>query len=243
MNRYSHNCESQNSCRCCCIGPQGPTGKTGPAGPQGLAGAAGPAGPQGPAGAAGPAGSQGVAGPGGPQGVAGLAGPQGETGATGPTGPVFIPQGTFFTYETGPFGPEEIIPITDASTTNTPGAFGITADGRVSVVNAGVYLVDGRIQLAPGSSGVMGVQKNDESLTVLYHNSGTYYSNNVDVSGLFVVNTILTLDAGDTVSLLNFRGPGFTIELLGAISNLDDPEAFDVSSPAGAIRLVRLSDI
>lgn len=185
-------------------------------------------------------------GPQGPQGIpgeTGATGPQGPRGETGPTGPVFVPQGTFFTYETGPFGPGEIIPITDRSTTNTPGAFGITGDGRVSVVNAGVYLADGRIQLAPGFSGVMGLQKNDEGLTVSYHNAGTYSSNNVDASGLFVINTILTLDAGDTVSLLNFRGPRFTIELLGEISNLDDPEAFEVSSPAGAIRLVRLSDI
>ena len=201
-----------------CPGPQGATGPQGPVGPAGPAGAVGPVGPQGPE------------------------GPQGATGPQGPAGLVG-PQGTFFTYETGPFGPEAIIPITESSPTNTPGAFGITEDGRVSVVNAGVYLVDGRIQLAPGFSAVMGVQKNNESLTVLYHNAGSYYSNNVDVSGLLTIQTNLILDAGDTVSLLNFRGPQFTIELLGGISNPDAPEAFDVSTPTGALRLVRLSNI
>lgn len=187
----------------------------------------------------GPVGPQGPEGPEGPQGATGPQGPIGETGPAGLVGP----QGTFFTFETGPFGPGEIIPITDESSTNTSGAFGITGDGRVSVVNAGVYLVDGRIQLAPGFSAVMGLQKNDESVTTLYYTSGSYLNNTSDASGMFVINTILILDAGDTVSLLNFRGPQFTIELLGGISNPDATEAFDVSSPTGAIRLVRLSNI
>jgi hypothetical protein len=166
-----------------------------------------------------------------------------SAGPTGPTGPVFIPQGTFFTFETGPFGPGEIIPIIDESTTNTSGAFGITGDGRVSVVNAGVYLADGRIQLAPGSSGVMGLQKNDESLTTSHYTAGSFLTGIFDVSGLFVINTILILDAGDTVSLINFEGPQFTIELLGEIDNTQSPIGIPTSSPTGAIRLVHLSNI
>lgn len=177
------------------------------------------------------------------RGERGPRGPRGFQGATGPTGPIFVPQGTFFTYETGPFAPGAIIPITDASSTNTSSAFEITVDGRVRVLNAGVYLADGRIQLAPGSSGVMGLQKNNESVTTSYHNSGTFLNNASDSSGLFVVNIVLILNAGDTVSLINFQGPQFTIELLGMIDNEESPIGNPTSSPSGAIRLVRLSNI
>lgn len=185
----------------------------------------------------------GPTGPTGPTGATGSQGLQGDIGPAGPTGPVFVPQGTFFTFETGPFGPGEIIPITDESSTNTSGAFSITGDGRISVANAGVYLADGRIQLAPGFSGVMGLQKNDESVTTTYYTSGAYSSNISDVSGLFVINTTLILDAGDTVSLINFEGPQFTIELLGAVYNSGSPTSIVTETPTGTIRLVRLSDI
>lgn len=226
-------------------GVDGATGATGPTGADGVTGVTGPTGAAGATGATGPTGADGATGATGPTGVdgaTGVTGPTGAdgvTGATGPTGPVFIPQGTFVTFETGPFAPGEIIPITDASSTNTSGAFGITVDGRVSVGNAGVYLADGRIQLAPGSSGVFCLQKNDEGITTLYYSSGAFSNNVFDVGGLFVVSTVLVLTAGDTVSLVNVAAPQFTVELLEPINNTGTP----TGTPTGAIRLVRLSDI
>ncbi len=230
-------------------GIPGPTGAQGAAGPAGVQGEPGPAGAQGPAGVTGPTGAAGPTGPTGAAGIAGATGPTGAdgidgvTGPTGPTGPMFVPQGTFFTFEEGPYGPEAIIPMTDASSTNTPAAFTITGDGRVRVLNAGVYLVDGHLQLAPGSSGVMGLQKNDEGLNTAYDTSGSFSSNDSVASGLISVNTVLLLSAGDTVSWKNTTSPQFTVELLGMIYNPDNPSAIPTSSSAGAIRLVRLSDI
>jgi hypothetical protein len=251
---------------CCCFGPTGPTGVTGPqgiqgptgptgatgntgpagigvTGPTGVTGSTGPTGPTGLQGIEGLTGSTGPTGATGPTGLQGIEGLTGATGPTGPTGPIFIPLGTFSTFETGPFAPGEIIPITEGSTPNTPGAFEITGDGRVMVVNAGTYLVDGRVQLAPGFSGVIGLQKNDESVFTFDYTAGSYLTNVSDASsGLFTINTILILDAGDTVSLLNIEAPKYTIELLEAIYNSDDPTSIGIQAPTGAIRLVRLSE-
>lgn len=84
------------------VGPQGPTGATGPTGPQGDTGATGPAGPTGPKGDTGAQGPVGDTGPQGPQGATGATGPQGPQGDTGATGPQG-PKGD--TGDTGPQGP------------------------------------------------------------------------------------------------------------------------------------------
>ena len=126
--------------------------------------------------------------------------------------------------------------MTSESSTNTPGLFSLTPDGRVLVDSSGVYLADGRIQMAPGVSAVIGLQINDDGIDVTYYNAGSFSSGLFDVTGLLTINTTLTLTAGDTVSLVNVADPQFTLELLGTINNTGTP----AGSASGAIRLVLL---
>ncbi|MFR3728370.1 hypothetical protein [Lacrimispora sp.] len=118
--------------------------------------------------------------------------------------------------------------MTTASSTNTAGAFTITPGGQVSIETPGVYLVDGRVQIQ-GDSGAVSLQINNGGIEPEY--SGAFLTNITDISGLIVINAILDLNEGDTVSLIN-ASTTLTLTLLSAI--------IGAATPSATIRLVRL---
>lgn len=171
MNDINHNNHCCNhSCKCCCIGPQGPrgfpgpTGARGPRGATGDTGATGATGIQGPTGPAGATGAQGLIGPTGATGPQGLSptgptGPSGATGAQGPTGPAGA-TGAQGVGPTGPTGPVGATGAQGPAGPAGPSGFGpqgptgatgaIGATGPVGAVGA-----DGE-RGAPGATGPLG---------------------------------------------------------------------------------------
>ncbi|WP_394523486.1 hypothetical protein [Lacrimispora sp. JR3] len=109
----------------------------------------------------------------------------------------------------------------------------------MTVTLPGVYLADAHVQVAPGNSGVIGLQVNDDGVAAPYLNAGSVNSVVFDVSGVITINTVLTLDAGDTVSLVNVTAPQFTTELLNATN---DTGGVATLTPTGTIRLIRLNE-
>lgn len=152
------------------------------------------------------------------------------------TAPV-LPQGSFASLDAVTIAPGDIVPMTIESSTNTPGAFSLAVDGRINILNSGIYLADARLQLAPRSSGIIALQKNDEGAAVPYYNAGSFDAADSNASGIIVVNNILILNAGDTVSIVNVPDPQFTIELLGPLNNTGSP----VITPTAVVRLVYLA--
>lgn len=123
----------------------------------------------------------------------------------------FLPiHGVFFTFDVGPFVPSgvsttgTVIPtqISDPPLFNTSSAFNVNSDGSVTVNIAGVYIVDARVNLAPGSSGSFAVQVNGGGSAVPFLNA---FSNTSTVgstsSHLITQSNILNLAAGDIVSI------------------------------------------
>ncbi|WP_234449432.1 hypothetical protein [Staphylococcus aureus] len=164
----------------------------------------------------------------GPTGHTGVTGPTGATGPTGITSNVF---GTFGSFYTGTILPGQILPLTVASSNNTTGAFTINADGSLTIIQSGNYIADGRIQLAPGSSGVYGIQVNGNGINVSYYNAGSAETI-IGNSGVITISTVLTLNAGDKVSLVRAGTSTIANTFLGAIDA--------VTTPTGALKLIRI---
>ncbi|WP_257153050.1 collagen-like protein [Bacillus thuringiensis] len=157
----------------------------------------------------------GPTGPVGPTGPAGGGGPTGPTGATGPTGPTGVctcpppVQGTFFTFNTGPFTPGSVsagtvIPtqIPDPAPMNTPGAFTVNPDGSVTVNTPGIYSVTGTVNLAPGESGSFAIQVNGGGGAVPFINAFGNITSGSDTASEQITRTaLLNLAAGDVVSI------------------------------------------
>ena len=193
--------ESPFNRRCCnnnpiiIRGPQGPTGATG---------ARGPIGPQGPTGATGATGPIGPQGPAGATGATGPIGPQGPTGATGATGPIG-PQGPAGTNDAiyasiGTTSVENEARIPIALTTATDDTSMGVIDNAVNITETGVYLVS---YFANGE-----VTANDFDVS-LYLNDTPVTNETLTfsgTSGLGSKTILLSLSAGDVVSLNNTSG-------------------------------------
>ncbi len=206
-------------------GPSGPTGATGPSGPSGPTGATGPSGPSGPTGATGPSG------PSGPTGATGPSGPSGPTGATGPSGPTGPTgaagaglSGYGYVYELATVADATVVGGADVPFSNNGPLTNVTHTAGTTTITvsvAGVYRVSWYVNITAGVGSAFAVAVNG---TV---DASTNVSSLVatgEVSG----NSILTLAAGDVVTLRNNSatpatldlapgvGSGFTIENLGS---------------------------
>ena len=188
------------------VGPTGATGARGPIGPQGATGATGPQGPQGPIGergATGPVGPAGPIGATGPQGPTGATGPQGPTGATGPQGPAGTNDAIYANSGTIAVVDGSIIPI--ALTTATADTTMSVTDNAVNITETGVYLV---------SYFADGEVANDDFNVSLNVNDAPVANETLTfpaVSGLGSKTILLSLNAGDTVSLRNTSGETATL--------------------------------
>ncbi|WOA65852.1 hypothetical protein RVY75_12600 [Bacillus mycoides] len=226
-------------------GPTGSTGLTGPTGPTGSTGLTGPTGSTGSTGLTGPigpTGSTGLTGPTGSTGSTGLTGPIGPTGPTGSTGPIFSVHGVFFTFIVGPYQPSGIINagtviIMDKANPvplNTAGAFTINPNGDITVNIAGIYIVDARVNLAPGNSGVFGVQINGGGIAFPFLTSFSNITTAGDTaSHLITQSNILNLAAGDIVSIGLISGSPSPVLLTTAPSG-------GISTPSASLRFLKV---
>ncbi|WP_199874177.1 hypothetical protein [Paraclostridium bifermentans] len=127
------------------------------------------------------------------------------------TGPEFTPlvgnfynevfTGTVVTIASG-----DLYPLTTANISNTPGAFTLI-NNVVTVNEGGVYLVDTVIGVNPDSSGGMSIYINGGSINRAFC---VINRANVKISGVMTITTILSLNSGDTVSLVNATNSGST---------------------------------
>lgn len=189
-------------------GPQGPTGAMGPVGPTGRAGNDGAPGVTGNTGPTGPTGPAGPTGPLGPTGATGTPGATGETGATGPTGPA----GTIGTFAsvtssaTQTLADNADVVFEDSATLSN-----VTVDGThttLTVATGGKYLVNWGVSTA-GSSGTLAVTVNGTVLSHLKIGIGGGSAKIIGMEG------IVTLAAGDVVTLRNVSTTTFTISANG----------------------------
>ncbi len=109
----------------------------------------------------------------------------------------------------------------------------------MTVTLPGVYLADAHVQVAPGFSGVIGLQVNDDGVAAPYLNAGSISNGVFDTSGVITINSVLTLNAGDTVSLVNVTEPQINTQLLSAVN---DTGGVATLTPTGTIRLIRLNE-
>jgi len=226
LNHYSKNCRPNGAPGA--KGPAGPTGATGPtgvAGADGATGGVGPTGPQGatgigPTGPVGPnsfrgptgvTGSNGAGstGPTGPAGGIGATGPTGPTGATGPNGISTVNDYAYLYKTTAQTLPDPItgdniiaFDVVEAITplfTVGPGNDTITvgATGNYSVIF--IVIVPSAAQFAITS--IVGETENVFPETV----SGS----SVSGDSIIYSQAIISLDAGQEISLQNTSDPAF----------------------------------
>ncbi len=193
-----------------CIGPQGPQGPIGPVGPTGPTGATGVTGPTGPTGptAAGPAGATGATGATGPAGATGAPGPAGATGATGPAGATGAtgPAGTGaglaafgYIYSLAAGTAITVAGGTDVIFSDNGPLFNVVhalATPQIIVALAGTYQIFYSIDVTAGigasiALAVNGVVNPSTPVTILA------------ATGIVAGKAMLTLAAGDTVTLRN----------------------------------------
>jgi hypothetical protein len=194
-------------------GPTGATGAIGPTGPPGatgatgLAGPAGPTGAMGPVGPLGPAGATGATGPAGPQGPTGNTGPTGATGATGATGPAGT-IGTFaFVTSTSVQALADNANVAFDGPTLLTGVT-LSPNTTMTVPASGSYLVNWGVSSA-GSSGTLAITVNGSVQVALTQGTGGGSAKLIGMQG------IVTLAAGDTVTLRNVSTTTFTISANG----------------------------
>ena len=160
----------------------------GPVGPTGATGARGPIGPQGPVGPIGPTGATGATGPVGPQGPAG-------------TGDALYASVGTATVASGDIIPIEFNTATDSTTMSV-------SDNAINISDAGIYLVS---YFANGSA-------ETGDLAVSLYQNGTFITGETitltDGSGAVSKTILISLDAGDTLSIYNSSDA--TLTLLGA---------------------------
>ena len=206
----------------------GPAGASGPSGPAGPAGASGPSGPAGPAGASGPSGPSGPAGldglpgPPGPPGLDGLPGPPGPQGPPGPAGTGLNAYG--YVYELATIADATVVGGADVVLSNNGPLSNVSHTAgttTITVTTAGQYHVSWYVNITAGVGSSFAVVVNgavDPSTNV----------NSLVVTGEVSGNAILTLVAGDVLTLRNNSaipatlnlapgvGAGFTVEQLSA---------------------------
>ncbi|MEJ2423885.1 MAG: hypothetical protein P8101_05400 [Candidatus Thiodiazotropha sp.] len=223
-------------------GPEGAVGPAGPAGPAGATGATGPAGPTGAAGPTGPAGATGPAGPTGAAGAAGTDGNTVLSGSSDPTvgqgvdGDFYIntttttlfgpkasgawPGGVSliggggggidtygYIYELATLGDATVVGGADVILSNNGPLSGVTHTAgttTVTVPTTGDYKIDYRVNVTAGSGAAIAIAVNgtvDASTTTVIQVN--------HVSG----SAILSLTAGDILTLRNNSAVAFTLEL------------------------------
>jgi hypothetical protein len=197
----------------------------------GSQGATASAGPTGATGSIGPIGGTGNN---GSQGATGPTGLTGGTGATGPTGPTIIGDyGTLYLPGTNPPEGYSIPTYTGVNTGNLFASTNTAITGNSSTVtlynpttaqtgiqvsNAGVYQITFGLALAtaslPDPAYYANLAVNGVQLTNKYQ---TLSSNQVNTENLLQSSTmIMSLNAGDVVSIVNGSGSTFNINSLNA---------------------------
>ncbi|MDD4376098.1 MAG: hypothetical protein PHR25_04880 [Clostridia bacterium] len=129
--------------------------------------------------------------------------------------------GTFSGYEIGPFtgngtNVATILPVTEVSSQNTPGAFTMNGDGTVTINTPGVYLITSRVQVAtPGTAAF--------NFTIIHADTSTAVVglSAVEDGGTATVTTLTFLQIGDRV----YNGlPGTaTVNLIPTIGGITTP--------------------
>ncbi|MGG1325423.1 collagen-like protein, partial [Bacillus tropicus] len=169
----------------------------------------------------------------GPTGVTGDMGPTGPTGVTGdmgPTGPISLGVYGHFTLSyAASVSPDSIIPLNFSNDLNTS-QFSLNSS-QITVQEAGVYLIDFRVSVAPANGGVFILRVNNISLP---HVS---FSVNVGGTATSVIvgssTSIIRLNANDIVDI--FRTGGSTDIQIGAAID-------SISTTAAQLRLVKIAN-
>lgn len=203
-------------------GAKGPEGTNGANGINGQNGAPGPVGPTGAVGPRGPTGPTGTSGTDGADGVQGPQGPVGATGATGPTGP------TGPTGLTGATGPTGATGAAGGDGTSLDFAQFVTKTAQANIAAAAAGGVGGVVNLAligPDAYGDFGLSgggvevpsTGDYQITYSVNPSGaalltlaangtlipnTAFGDSISF-GVIFGNVIVSLDAGDVVTIRN----------------------------------------
>ena len=220
------------------VGPVGPagvdgaTGATGPAGPAGVDGASGPIGPTGPVGltgadgATGPSGPSGATGPIGPSGTDGAAG---GTGATGPAGPAGSGLGAFgYVYELPTLIDATVLGGADVPFSNNGPLSGVTHTAgttTITVPTAGQYRVSWYVNITfggLGSSFAVAVNGTVDASTNV---------NSIAPGGEVSGNSILSLAAGDVLTLRNNSALPATLGLAPGVGSGLTIEKIDATAP------------
>ncbi|MCM3538544.1 collagen-like protein [Priestia endophytica] len=190
------------------------------------------------AGATGATGETGVTGITGSTGATGITGSTGATGATGPTGltgvtgPAFGTYGTFYRIGTFTLGATGIVPLNASSPVNSTGDFTLNANGTVTVNETGIYTIDSRVQLAPGSSAAFIATRNG-AVVAGTGSQGSSAIINGD-STVAVNANLIQLNTGDIVGVQR-QTSGGTVPVVTVGSTVDG-----VTSNSSYIRLVRV---
>ncbi|MZK58166.1 collagen-like protein, partial [Clostridium beijerinckii] len=189
-------------------GATGPTGDTGVTGPTGDTGATGPAGDTG---ATGPAGDTGATGPAGDTGVTGPIGDTGATGPIGPTGAGLAADG--YVYELATILAATVAAGADIPFSNNGPLSNIThVPGTTTVIVpiAGVYEVNysASITAVVGAQIAIAVNGTVDASTPISALVATG-----ELSG----NAILTLAAGDVITLRNNSALALTLALAPSV--------------------------
>jgi len=181
------------------IGAIGAVGLPGAQGIQGLVGAIGAVGPTGAQGVAGVIGAIGAAGPAGAQGIAGVIGAIGASGATGAPGSPGIPgvggvlaYGYIYNLAAGTVAIEA--PVLFSNNGPMSGVTHATGSSAIVVTNAGTYSIVFSVSGVEPSQ--FGLFINGAPSTSTIYGSGAGTQQNTG-------QAILTLAAGDTITLVN----------------------------------------
>ena len=184
------------------MGTEGPIGPVGPQGP------IGPVGPQGPVGPEGPEGPIGPQGPVGPVGPAGPTGPEGKEGKEGPEGKAASLE-FGYGYELATVADATVVGGADVPFSNNGPLSGVTHTAGTTtftIPTAGSYRIGYRLGYTAGVGAQLAIAVNG---TVDASTPVTLNSSAGEVSG----EAILTLAAGDIVTLRNNSAIAFTMEL------------------------------
>jgi hypothetical protein len=98
-------------------------------------------------------------------------------------------------YSGGTLSNGVVVPVTTMTSQTPSDAFTLNSDGTVTVNQAGTYLANGKVQTSNG--GQFALQVNGAGANVSYYNAFSA----PDSGGTGTVNTVLTLNAGDKVSI------------------------------------------
>jgi hypothetical protein len=182
--------------------------------------------------AAGVTGATGLTGTTGATGSTGITGATGAKGITGVTSPAFGTYGTFYRIGTFTLGATGIVPLNTSSPVNSIGDFTLNANGTVTVNETGIYIIDYRVQLAPGSSAAFIATRNGAVVAGTGSQGSSAIINGA--STVAVNANLIHLNAGDIVGVQR-QTSGGTVPVVTVGSTVDG-----VTSNSSYIRLIRV---